>query len=87
MALSQTQPYEERVREIACRMKEIIETKWSEDPELVSEENEEFRRLKQELEFMGLYVTWNADVVIDGKGDIKVKGDINVYASRNTTLQ
>ena len=67
-------------------MKEIIETTWPRDPDLNEEEAEEFKRLKKELEYMGLFVFWDVQVGIDNKGNIKIKADIDVTQSRDSTI-
>lgn len=87
MALLKIEPDEERVEEIATRMKEIIETTWARDPRLNDAEAEEFRALKKEIEAMGLHVTWKASVGMDDASNPKVEAEIEVWIPKITTIQ
>ena len=67
-------------------MKEIIETPWLRDPVLNSLEKEEFRRIRREIEDMGLYVTWETAPDLDDPEHPKLHAEINVLIPKNTTL-
>ena len=86
MALSKLEPNAERVDKIARRMKEIIEATWLRDPELNGPETEEFKRLREEIENMGLFVHWEARFNLDDPENPRIETDINVWMSRNTTI-
>ncbi|MBI4158226.1 MAG: hypothetical protein HY505_01200 [Candidatus Yanofskybacteria bacterium] len=86
MALSKISPDPERVEKLAYRMKEIFETIWLRDPVLNSVEEVEFKRIKKEIEDMGLFVTWEVALDLDDLEHPKLHADVNVLTPKNTTL-
>jgi len=88
VALSKISPDPERVKELATRMKEIIETRWLMDPSSNHEVADEFRRLKEELEGMGLTVTLDITLMFDEASPLgmKIKADVDVWIPKNTTI-
>lgn len=87
MALSKLEPNEERVEEIAERMKEIIETTWLRDPKLNDESAAEYLALKKEIEDMGMYVSQKTQLNIDDPSNPKLEAEIDVWIPKNTTIQ
>ncbi len=87
MALSKLEPNEERIEEIAERMKEIIETTWLRDPKLNDESAKEYLALKKEIEDMGLYVGHETKLNIADLSNPKIEADITVWVPKNTTIQ
>lgn len=88
MALSKISPDPEKVEEAAARLKEIIETTWLRDPKLNDDVVVEFNRLKEELEGMGLTVTWNTNLLFDGASPsgVKLQADVDVWIPKSTTI-
>ena len=88
MALSKLSPDPERVEEVSAMMKEIIETTWLRDPNLNNDTAVEFNRLKEELEGMGLTVTWHTNLLFDEKSPsgVKLQADVDVWIPKNTTV-
>ena len=89
MALSKLTPDMERVEEVAARMKSIIETTWLRGPNLNNDTATEFDRLREELENMGLTVTWKTQLLFDEKSPsgVKLQADVDVWIPKNTTIQ
>ena len=87
MALSKLELNAERVEEIAQQMKEIIETTWLRDPKLNSETVKEFQELKEKIENMGLYVTWETRLNLNDPSNPKLEAEVNVLIPKNTTIQ
>ena len=87
MALSKLELNEERVEEIAQRMKDIIETTWLRDQNLNDAEVAEFRALRREIENMGMHVNYKTNLNLDDPSNPKVEADIIVWIPKNTTIQ
>ena len=87
MALSKLELNEERVEEIAQRMKDIIETTWLRDPNLNDAEVAEFRALRREIENMGMHVNYKTNLNLDDPSNPNVEADIIVWIPKNTTIQ
>ena len=87
MALSKMEPNRERVGVVARRMKKIIEMTWLRDPVLNDVEAEEFKRLRTEIENMGLYVSWETKLNLDDPSNPKLEAEVNIWIPKNTTIQ
>lgn len=87
MALSKLEPDEERVEEIAQRIKEIIETTWLRDPKLNDAEAAEFRALRTEIENMGMHVGHETRLNLNDLSTPKLEADITIWIPKNTTIQ
>ena len=71
---------------MALRMKEIIETTWYRDQVLNEVETIEFKRLKREIENMGLFVSWETRLNLGDPKNIKIDADVTILIPRNMTL-
>ena len=87
MALSKLELDEERVEQIAGRMKEVMETTWLRDRSLNDAEAKEFKALRAEIEGMGLHVSWKVRINITDLSNPKVEAEIDVWIPKNTTIQ
>lgn len=85
MALSKLEPDKERVKIAARRMKQIIETTWLRDPVLNNAEAAEFKRLKTEIESMGLFVDWETRINSNDPSSPKLEADVNVLIPKKMT--
>lgn len=87
MALSKLEPDEERVEEIAQRMKDIIETTWLRDPSLNDAEATEFKALRKEIDEMGMHMSHETKLNLDDPSNPKLEADVTIWIPKNTTIQ
>ena len=85
MSIQKLEPDRERVEELCLRLKALMELTLLRDPLLNAKEGQEIREITKEIEEMGLYLTWESQLVdIDTVPRTVV--EVSVFIPRNTTI-
>ena len=81
MPIQKVEPDRQRVEELCLRFKELME-----GPAVNDEGGKELRSIRTEIESMGLYLWWKANIV-DLDTEPRTVIDVEVLIPKNITIQ